>query len=528
MTDRVLGHWIRLGILLGASLLGAASAQARVERFAVIVGNNRGAAGEVDLRFAETDAERVREVLQDVGGFDPSNIVLLRSEDVGIVRRALIGANHRIRSSVAAGNQVELLVFYSGHADPERLHLGRTFLELSELEQLVHGSAATLRLLIVDACRAGELTRPKGGQRVSPIVVSVEDRLAGQGMVVLSSTAASEDAQESDKLKGSFFTHALVSGLLGAADQNGDGVVVLEEAYQYSYEATLRSTSQSYSGPQHPSFRVDLRGHDKVVLADLSSHSAERATLQFPSGRTYLVMAGSADGKVVAEVGALDASRRLALRPAKYFVRGRAPDFLLEGAVDAAAGAQLEVRDALLQRVEYARMVRKGDSEVSVVHGPQMGYRIRTALANMNGLCQGAFVGYGFELQHLSIVPRLGACHGGFENELVSARSEELGLEVRFILSWDLPLFTVDASAAIRASLLYQSFTSSGSAPSRLSAAGGSGLGVGLSRDLVAGLYLFAELEGQVYVFRMQQSPNSTNTVASFAVAPTVGLGKRW
>lgn len=36
----------------------------------------------------------------------------------------------------------------------------------------------------------------------------------------------------SAEIRGSWFTHALVSGLLGAADRNRDGLVVLEEAYR--------------------------------------------------------------------------------------------------------------------------------------------------------------------------------------------------------------------------------------------------------------------------------------------------------
>ena len=61
----------------------------------------------------------------------------------------------------------------------------------------------------------------------------------------LAATAASEDAQESDELRGSFFTHYLVSGLLGAADEDGDGAVTLAEAYDHAYAATLRATSRT-------------------------------------------------------------------------------------------------------------------------------------------------------------------------------------------------------------------------------------------------------------------------------------------
>lgn len=148
------------------------------------------------------------------------------------------------------------------------LRLGDTELELRELAQLVRGSAAKFRLLVVDACRAGELTRTKGGRVVAPFEIA-QAELGGEGMALLTAAAATEDAQESDEIRGSFFTHAFVSGLLGAADRNGDGTVVLEETYQHAYNATIASTSRTFAGTQHPTFQYEVKGQggrDFVVL----------------------------------------------------------------------------------------------------------------------------------------------------------------------------------------------------------------------------------------------------------------------
>jgi hypothetical protein len=48
-------------------LLCASRASAAVRRYAVIVGNDRGDASDVGLRYAETDAQRVYDVLKDLG-----------------------------------------------------------------------------------------------------------------------------------------------------------------------------------------------------------------------------------------------------------------------------------------------------------------------------------------------------------------------------------------------------------------------------------------------------------------------------
>jgi len=80
---------------------------------------------------------------------------------------------------------------------------------------------------------------------------------AGNQSRILTASSPDEVAQKSDQLQGSFFTHSLVTALLGAGDSDGDAAIALDEAYRYAYEATLRATSQTLLGTQHPSFRYD-------------------------------------------------------------------------------------------------------------------------------------------------------------------------------------------------------------------------------------------------------------------------------
>src|SRR5262249_52104640 len=284
-------------------------------------------------------------------------------------------------------------------------------------EQLVKGSAATVRLLILDACRAGSVTRMKGGRSRPPINVDIEEHLGGEGAVVLAATAATEDAQESDEIKGSFFTHSLLSGLIGAADSDGDGKVTLEEAYRYAYDATLRASSRTLAGVQHPSFRYDLRGQGGLVLTRVGADLRKRGVLRLPEGRSYLVLAGSSEGSVVAEVGVDDRSRRVDLREGRYFVRGRARDHLVEGVIEVVAGSDRPLEDRELRRIEYARLVRKGMSPRVAAHGPQVGYAARSGIVAGSSWCQGAYAAYPVELRRLTITPRVGWCRAGFQNQ---------------------------------------------------------------------------------------------------------------
>ncbi len=423
-------------------LAWAAPARAEIERFALVVGNDTGQAqsGDAPLRYAETDASRVAAVLQEVGGVRPENLVLLRGQDAGTVRRTLIAINDRLR---AAGGQTVLIVYYSGHADAASLHLGATSFELPELEQLVRGSAANFRLLILDACRSGALTRVKGGTPIPPFDIRLGEKVAGEGAVFLTSSSASEDSQESDAIQGSFFTHALLSGLLGAADENGDGRVTLDEAYRYAYESTLRATSRTWAGTQHPTFEYEVRGQGDVVLATLAANSPTRAWVEFPEGRTWLLLQNSAEGAVVGEVAASDRARHLSVRAGRYFVRGRGVDVLLEGVIEAPASSSVVIDESKLERTAYARLVRKGGGDASAVFSLEAQGSVRSALINDSGACPGGSLGLSIALRELTVTPRLGYCRGGFDNPGITATLDEYDLEVEAVHVWDLGFASV-------------------------------------------------------------------------------------
>ncbi len=508
--------------------LWASEASAAVRRYALIIGNNTGDADDAALHYAETDAQRVYDVLKDLGGFEPGDMVLLTGEQAPRAQATLIGLNERVRDTVAQGSEALLFVYYSGHGSADALHMSASHFDFTVLEQLVRGSAATFRVLAVDACRSGALTRAKGGHAAAPFDIKVDEQLAEQGLVILTSSAANEDAQESDELRGSFFTHHFVSGLLGAADDDGDGRVTLEEAYRYAYEATLRSSSTTWAGLQHPTFRYELQGAGKLPLTVLPVAPQRRAVLAFPPGRAYLIMERSERGAVVGEVSDVARARRLSVRGGRYFIRGRATDALLEGEVDAPEGSVVEVDDERLHRIAYARLVRKGKGVRSVAQGVEAGYLFHTALPNTSGLCQGGFAGYAIHLEQLSLGGRVAGCRGGFSDATIGASTTEVGGELRAVHTWDLPVVSVDLGLSLGGWLLHQSFATTGVAPSRSSGAGTLGLGLGLHVDLGAGFSLLEETALETYVYSQERADGTTSLGPYPALRQTFGVGKVW
>jgi hypothetical protein len=290
------------------------------------------------------------------------------------------------------------------------------------------------------------------------------DTLSADGVVFWTASAASEDAQESDDIGGSFFTHYLVSGLVGPADFDGDGRVTISEAYDYARVATLRASSRTLAGTQHPTFRDETRGRVDVALTTPGSNQG-RAILHAHADREMLVFAGGADGAVVAEVGAYDRTRQISLRPGRYFVRQRTERYLLEGTVTLAAGDNRTIDDAALERVDYARLVRKGGRQRQ--DGVEAAFAVQTPVIDGGSLCVGGVAGYQIETEWFGLTPRLSACRETHRSSFVDEATLHIAADLRVSHAWDVSRFSLGLQAQAGTALLHQSFSAMTAAPSR-------------------------------------------------------------
>ncbi len=350
-----------LPALIGSGLIGSgliSAAQAEERRYALLIGANRGDAADRTLRYAERDAVRFAEVLRSFGEVEPSNLVLLRDPDAAEVRAAMESLEARIAAETSPDDTAILILYYSGHADAADLHLDGTRLPLAELKRRVSESNADAQVLVVDACRAGELTRLKGATPAEPFTITINNAATYDGMAIITSAAPGEDAQESDRLQGGVFTHHFIAGLQGAADQSGDHRVTLTEAYKYSYERTLMTTS---SAPliQHPNQNFNMSSQGELVLTQLDG-ARRVGFLSFPEAGSYVVF----DPKGSALVTELEVSAggRIALTEGSYLLRKRTPAKVYQTHITISQGQTTAVQTAQMQQLPYGQTARRGDT----------------------------------------------------------------------------------------------------------------------------------------------------------------------
>jgi tetratricopeptide (TPR) repeat protein len=326
------------------------------QRYALIIGSNPGWSQDRPLRYAENDAERMRDVLVSLGGFSPDRVELLRDPTTAEVRASLRRLGQVARDS--SNEDTLVFVYYSGHADDTNLHLRGEPLSHRELQDTLRALPATIKLAVVDACKSGAVTR-KGGSPVDEFEVDVlAPKLSG--LVILSSSGADELSQESRAIAGSVFTHHLVSGLRGAADEDGDHQVTVSEAYHYAYGRTRADTAIT-GAPQRPAFRYELSGQGELVLTKLSTPHFAQMTVPKGADEKYVVL-DQREWRLIAEAHAQkDRDTVVALAPGNYRVKRVLSDHLEVGSMTLAAGDHANVDKLSYESAPLSTGVLKGD-----------------------------------------------------------------------------------------------------------------------------------------------------------------------
>ena len=336
---------------------GAAAPLDAVHRYALLIGSNVGAAADVHLQYAVRDATQMSDVLTQLGGFASNDVAVLADPTAESVRTTFAILHSRIDAD-GPDNSV-LFVYYSGHADAINVHLGANTLAWEELLRLTNHSGATTRLLVVDACRSGQATRVKGSRLVTPFSIANVGPDLPQGFAVLASASADENAQESDSIGGSIFTHHFLAALRGAADTNNDGRVSLTEAFEYSADRTMASSADTLAGVQHASYRYRLRGRGELALTQ-PAYTHNLVSLNLAQPGEYYVRRNNANGSLATEAVVHDGRHQVWLPAGKYFIQRRTKSNVYEGNLELRSGQPQSTSEASFEPVAIAQLATKG------------------------------------------------------------------------------------------------------------------------------------------------------------------------
>ena len=247
--------------------------------YALVIGSNRAGINQQPLRYAHRDANNVASVLQQIGGYPARQVELLIDPSTDTILDRLDSLGKQIARHARDEEPSTLFFYYSGHARVQSLTLGEDELRLSQMRGALSAIPADAKIVVLDACQTGAYSRIKGASLEADFSYNSIAMLQTSGTAVMASSAADEFSQESDALKGSFFTHHLVVGMRGAADSDKDGRISLFEAYEYAYNHTLIATAGTSVGAQHVTLETELKGKGEMIL---SWPENAQARLQLP------------------------------------------------------------------------------------------------------------------------------------------------------------------------------------------------------------------------------------------------------
>jgi len=233
------------------------------QRFGILIASSRfpNESELEDLRCPENDVDGLHDVLssKDRGGF--TETIVLKNQPHHEVLKNI----NRILKQ--AHKEDLVLIFYSGHGKLDlagRLHLATVDTELDALEStsipvesirnFIDVSPPNKSVLLLDCCYSGAVEKAllRGG-----VQEQLQNISGGRGIYILTGSTDIQVAQEKESDQyGLFSKHVIVGLREGEADQNGNGLITMDDLYGYVHEKVLEE------GPQEPMrWAVGVRGN---------------------------------------------------------------------------------------------------------------------------------------------------------------------------------------------------------------------------------------------------------------------------
>jgi uncharacterized caspase-like protein len=139
---------------------------------------------------------------------------------------------------------------------------------MDEVQTIFDRLEAERVVVFLDACHSGAAggrtfasKRTRAG-RVDDLFL---ERLArSRGRAIVTAARSNEVSIELPELGHGLFTYYLLQGLRGAGDLDRDGIVSLQELYQYLDQEVSRK-SRSSGGNQHPVMKGEVEGFLPLV-----------------------------------------------------------------------------------------------------------------------------------------------------------------------------------------------------------------------------------------------------------------------
>lgn len=188
------------------------------------------------LRYTDDDAYQIFAFLKSPeGGALPNNQIKLLIDENATRQNIIAGMNEVL---LKADENDVVLMYYSGHGLPGMfLPIDfdgyRNNLDHKEVLDIFNKSKAKHKLCIADACHSGSLIASRSPFRQQLDVFYDEYNNTKGGTALIMSSKSEEVSLETSGLRQGIFSHYLIRGLEGEADDNGNKIVTVSELFEF-------------------------------------------------------------------------------------------------------------------------------------------------------------------------------------------------------------------------------------------------------------------------------------------------------
>lgn len=237
----------------------------------------------VDLKYADDDAESLVKFLKRQQGKLFSEVHVRTLVNKGVTRDSIIESISTHLGKAAPDDVV--FIFLAGHGIKHRQSGSYYFvphdadfgsiltkgLRMSDFEEAVSILSKNVNKVVIamDTCHSGAMQvgmrSGSGGENLA------EALREASGLFILAASKGGEESLEDEKFKlnnkdsgHGAFTYALIEGMSGKANYDGDNYISLNELFQYVAKQVPRLTD----GRQHPYFRTEGTDMPFVLLKD--------------------------------------------------------------------------------------------------------------------------------------------------------------------------------------------------------------------------------------------------------------------
>jgi peptidoglycan/xylan/chitin deacetylase (PgdA/CDA1 family)/TolA-binding protein len=246
------------------------------------------------LQYAARDADGVRQTLIEKFGFASERVVSLKNEEA--TRNGILAAFHDRLAHGGIQRNDRIFVFFAGHGATRKLSSGRDLgyivpvdsdpnqfatdaIPMTEIQNIAESLTAKHVLFVMDACYSGlGLTRGGGSNAF------LRDNAKRIGRQMLTAGGTDQLVADGGPNGHSVFTWALLQGLAGKADMNGDGLITATELAAYIAPSVASVSNQtpafgSLPGSEGGDFVFELQAETEFINPQTQQLSGDAIAL---------------------------------------------------------------------------------------------------------------------------------------------------------------------------------------------------------------------------------------------------------